>query len=63
MLAATGWGGGLATGEGISVALLVALFVSHLREAIGSASDMREAGTARSRIPPASSRSGASNLA
>jgi len=41
---------GLATGEGVSVALLVAVFVSNLPEAIGSASDMREAGTARSRI-------------
>ena len=31
---------GLATGEGLSVALLVAIFVSNLPESIGSASDM-----------------------
>src|SRR5215207_6537930 len=36
---------GLAAGEGVSVALLVAIFVSNLPEAIGSAIDMREAGT------------------
>ncbi|SDT31796.1 zinc transporter, ZIP family [Friedmanniella luteola] len=41
---------GLATGEGISIALLVAVFVSNLPEAIGSASDMRQAGTAKRRI-------------
>jgi zinc transporter, ZIP family len=35
---------GLALGEGVSVALLVAIFVSNLPEAIGSASDMRAAG-------------------
>jgi zinc transporter, ZIP family len=35
---------GLATGEGISVALLVAIFVSNLPESIGSATDMRAAG-------------------
>ena len=35
---------GLAAGEGISVALLVAIFVSNLPEAIGSASDMKSAG-------------------
>ena len=35
---------GLAAGEGLSVALLVAIFVSNLPEAIGSASDMRTAG-------------------
>jgi ZIP family zinc transporter len=35
---------GLATGQGISVALLVAIFVSNLPEAIGSASDMHAAG-------------------
>jgi len=37
---------GTAAGEGVSVALLVAIFVSNLPEAIGSAIDMREAGTA-----------------
>jgi zinc transporter, ZIP family len=35
---------GLATGQGISVALLVAVFVSNLPEAIGSATEMRGAG-------------------
>jgi zinc transporter, ZIP family len=35
---------GLATGEGVSVGLLVAIFVSNLPEAIGSASEMRSAG-------------------
>jgi ZIP family zinc transporter len=33
---------GLAAGEGVSVSLLVAIFVSNLPEAIGSASKMRE---------------------
>ena len=37
---------GLAGGEGVSVGLLVAIFVSNLPEAIGSASEMRAAGTA-----------------
>jgi len=36
---------GLATGEGVSVALLVAIFVSNLPEAIGSTTDLRAAGT------------------
>jgi ZIP family zinc transporter len=36
---------GIAAGQGVSVALLVAIFVSNLPEAIGSATDMREAGT------------------
>jgi zinc transporter, ZIP family len=36
---------GLAAGEGVSIALLVAIFVSNLPEAIGSATDMRESGT------------------
>jgi zinc transporter, ZIP family len=40
----------LAAGGGIGVALLVAIFVSNLPEAIGSAADMREAGTPRSAI-------------
>jgi ZIP family zinc transporter len=35
---------GLATGEGVSVGLLVAIFVSNLPEAIGSATDMRAEG-------------------
>ena len=35
---------GLAAGEGVSVGLLAAIFVSNLPEAIGSASAMREAG-------------------
>jgi ZIP family zinc transporter len=35
---------GLATGKGVSVALLVAIFVSNLPEGIGSAADMRTAG-------------------
>jgi ZIP family zinc transporter len=35
---------GLAAGEGVSVSLLVAIFVSNLPEAIGSAVDMRAAG-------------------
>jgi ZIP family zinc transporter len=35
---------GLAAGEGVSVSLLVAIFVSNLPEAIGSASEMRAAG-------------------
>jgi len=36
---------GLAGGEGVSTGLLVAIFVSNLPEAIGSASEMRAAGT------------------
>jgi len=35
---------GLAAGEGVSMGLLVAIFVSNLPEAIGSASEMRGAG-------------------
>jgi ZIP family zinc transporter len=35
---------GLAAGEGVSVSLLVAIFVSNLPEAIGSAAQMRDAG-------------------
>jgi ZIP family zinc transporter len=35
---------GIAGGEGVGVGLLVAIFVSNLPEAIGSASDMRRAG-------------------
>jgi zinc transporter, ZIP family len=41
---------GIAAGEGVSVSLLVAIFVSNLPEAIGSANDMREAGTRPFRI-------------
>ena len=37
---------GIAGGEGVSVALLVAIFVSNLPEAIGSAVDMRAGGIA-----------------
>ncbi|WP_370616996.1 ZIP family metal transporter [Mumia sp. Pv 4-285] len=36
---------GIAEGGGVSVALLVAIFVSNLPEAVGSATDMREAGS------------------
>ena len=36
---------GIAAGEGVSVGLLVAIFISNLPEAIGSSSDMRAAGT------------------
>ncbi|HTU15246.1 MAG TPA: hypothetical protein VMF31_08610 [Solirubrobacterales bacterium] len=35
---------GLAAGQGVGVGLLVAIFVSNLPEAIGSANDMRESG-------------------
>jgi zinc transporter, ZIP family len=41
---------GIAAGEGVSVALLVAIFVSNLPEGIGSATDMSAAGTANSKI-------------
>jgi zinc transporter, ZIP family len=36
---------GIASGKGVGVGLLVAIFVSNLPEAIGSSSDMRAAGT------------------
>jgi ZIP family zinc transporter len=36
---------GIAAGEGVSVGLLVAIFVSNIPEAIGSATDMRESGS------------------
>jgi zinc transporter, ZIP family len=36
---------GIAAGEGVSVGLLVAIFVSNLPEAIGSSTEMRAAGT------------------
>jgi ZIP family zinc transporter len=41
---------GLAAGEGVGVGLLVAIFVSNLPEAIGSASEMLESGGSRRRI-------------
>jgi zinc transporter, ZIP family len=41
---------GIAAGEGVSISLLVAIFVSNLPEAIGSATEMRESGTKPSRI-------------
>jgi zinc transporter, ZIP family len=41
---------GIATGDGVSVALLAAIFVSNLPEVIGSASAMESAGTARNRV-------------
>ena len=41
---------GIAAGEGVSISLLVAIFLSNLPEAIGSASDMRESGTKAFRI-------------
>ena len=40
---------GLATGEGVSVALLVAIFVSNLPEAIGSTTELRASGALRRR--------------
>jgi len=41
---------GLAAGEGVGIGLLVAIFVSNLPEAIGSASDMRAAGTSERKV-------------
>jgi ZIP family zinc transporter len=41
---------GIAGGQGVSIGLLVAIFVSNLPEAIGSATDMRAAGTPRRQI-------------
>jgi len=41
---------GLAAGEGIGIGLLVAIFVSNLPEAVGSASSMEQAGVGRSRV-------------
>jgi ZIP family zinc transporter len=40
----------IAAGKGVGVALLIAIFVSNLPEAMGSADDMRRAGTSRSAI-------------
>ena len=41
---------GFASGEGVGIGLLVAIFVSNLPEAIGSASEMERAGTGRRKI-------------
>ncbi len=41
---------GLASGSGIGVGLLVAIFVSNLPESIGSASEMEASGTPRAKI-------------
>jgi ZIP family zinc transporter len=41
---------GIAAGQGVSVGLLVAIFVSNLPEAIGSSTEMRAAGTSRHAI-------------
>jgi ZIP family zinc transporter len=41
---------GLAAGKGVGVGLIVAIFVSNLPEAIGSATEMHGAGTSRVRI-------------
>lgn len=41
---------GLAQGEGVGVGLIVAIFISNLPEAIGSANQMRDGGTSRQRI-------------
>jgi zinc transporter, ZIP family len=41
---------GIAAGEGVSISLLGAIFVSNLPEAIGSATDMRESGTKPAKI-------------
>lgn len=41
---------GLAGGGGVGIALLIAIFVSNLPEAVGSAADMREGGTSRRSI-------------
>jgi ZIP family zinc transporter len=41
---------GIAIGDGVSVALLVAIFMSNLPEAIGASSDMHEAGRSNATI-------------
>jgi ZIP family zinc transporter len=41
---------GIAQGQGVSIALLVAIFVSNLPESIGSSTDMKAAGNSPSRI-------------
>jgi ZIP family zinc transporter len=40
----------IASGKGVGVGLLVAIFVSNLPEAIGSAADMHAAGTSREKV-------------
>ena len=40
----------LAAGQGVGVALLLAIFVSNLPEAMGSADEMRKAGRSRAAI-------------
>ena len=41
---------GLAAGDGVGVGLIVAIFVSNLPEAVGSATEMQKAGRSRERI-------------
>jgi zinc transporter, ZIP family len=41
---------GLVTGDGVSIGLLAAIFISNLPEAVGSASEMRAAGRTRATI-------------
>ena len=41
---------GIASGQGVAISLLVAIFVSNLPESLGSASDMRKAGRSRQAI-------------
>ena len=41
---------GLAAGDGVSVGLLAAIFISNLPEAVGSATEMRAAGRSRAAI-------------
>jgi zinc transporter, ZIP family len=41
---------GIAAGDGVSIALLAAIFISNLPEAIAGASEMRESGTPRAQI-------------
>jgi ZIP family zinc transporter len=41
---------GIASGDGVSVGLLAAIFVSNLPEAVGGASEMQGAGEARARV-------------
>jgi ZIP family zinc transporter len=41
---------GIASGEGVSVGLLAAIFVSNLPEAVGGASEMESAGESRARV-------------
>lgn len=41
---------GLAAGEGVGIGLIVAIFVSNLPESIGSANEMRKAGSSRGNV-------------